>query len=156
MRRRRVLAFGRRYQQIAAPFQRKFSRHDLHKLLANYGPVADMIGRPARASTQRRSRRRALLTSRQFYQTDYTKPLLFLADGTYMANLAQQERLLGTQWGMMNETGRYPGQTWLWLYTTWYQVPPFNTSPNADVQIWALMMLLTILLALLPFIPGLG
>ena len=29
-----LLAFGRRYQQIAAPFQWKFTRQDLHKLLA--------------------------------------------------------------------------------------------------------------------------
>ncbi len=25
---------------------------------------------------------------------------------------------------MMNETGNYPGQPWMWLYTFWYQVPP--------------------------------
>jgi hypothetical protein len=29
-----LLAFGRRYEQIAAPFQWKFARHDLHTLLA--------------------------------------------------------------------------------------------------------------------------
>ncbi len=29
-----LLAFARRYEQIAAPFQWKFTRHDLHKLLA--------------------------------------------------------------------------------------------------------------------------
>ena len=29
-----LLAFGRRYEQIAAPFQWKFTRHELHKLLA--------------------------------------------------------------------------------------------------------------------------
>ena len=29
-----LLAFGRRYEQIAAPFQCKFTRHELHKLLA--------------------------------------------------------------------------------------------------------------------------
>ena len=29
-----LLAFGRRYEEIAAPFQWKFTRHDLHKLLA--------------------------------------------------------------------------------------------------------------------------
>jgi hypothetical protein len=29
-----LLAFGRRYEQIAAPFQWKFTRHDLNKLLA--------------------------------------------------------------------------------------------------------------------------
>ena len=44
---------------------------------------------------------------------------------------------------MMNETGSYPGQVWLWLYTFWYQIAPFNTSDNADAQIWALMMLLS-------------
>jgi hypothetical protein len=29
-----LLAFGRRYEQIAAPFQWKFTRQDLNKLLA--------------------------------------------------------------------------------------------------------------------------
>jgi hypothetical protein len=56
---------------------------------------------------------------------------------------------------MMNETGAYPGQPWMWLYTFWYQVPPFSTSDNADAQVWGLMMLLTVGLVLLPFIPGL-
>jgi hypothetical protein len=28
-----------------------------------------------------------------------------------------------------------------------------NTSSNGDVEVWAIMMLLTLLLALLPFIP---
>ena len=56
---------------------------------------------------------------------------------------------------MMNETGSYPGQAWLWLYTLWYQVSPINTSANADLQVWGIMMLLTLVLALLPFIPGL-
>ena len=119
-----------------------------------YGPVASMMS-ALLAQARSGGLDGALLTSNQFYQTDFTKPLLFLADGTYMANLAQKEHLLGEQWGMMNETGRYPGQAWLWLYTTWYQIPPFSTSPNADVQVWALMMLLTVVLALLPFIPGL-
>ena len=31
---------------------------------------------------------------------------------------------------MMNETGNYPGQAWLWLYTFWYQIPPFSSSGN--------------------------
>ena len=58
---------------------------------------------------------------------------------------------------MMNETGNFPGQAWLWLYTMWYQVPPFTTSwsANADALVWALMMVLTLVLILLPFIPGL-
>jgi len=56
---------------------------------------------------------------------------------------------------MMNETGDYPGQAWLWLYTVWYQIRPFSTSDNADALVWGLMALLTLLLALVPFIPGL-
>ncbi|HEV3266024.1 MAG TPA: hypothetical protein VG014_10905 [Acidimicrobiales bacterium] len=30
-----------------------------------------------------------------------------------------------------------------------------KTSANADLQVWAIMMVLTLLLALVPFIPGL-
>jgi hypothetical protein len=98
----------------------------------------------------------AVLTHQgDFYTTNYTLPLLFLEDGNYLANTATHQHLAGDQWGMMNETGNYPGQAWLWLYTFWYQVPPFNSSGNGDILVWALMMLLTLLLALVPFIPGL-
>lgn len=90
-----------------------------------------------------------------FYQTNYSRSLLFLADGSYLEDQARGENLGGDQWGMMNETGRYPGQAWLWLYTFWYQVPPFNTSDNADALVWGLMMVLSAGLVLLPFIPGL-
>ncbi|MGZ6526609.1 MAG: hypothetical protein ACXVES_05390 [Actinomycetota bacterium] len=97
----------------------------------------------------------ALLTSRQFYQTDYTKPLLFMSDGSYLESLAEQQHLTGEQWGMMNETGLYPGQAWLWLYTFWYQIPPFSHSGNADALIWGIMVVLTLVLVLVPLIPGL-
>jgi hypothetical protein len=97
----------------------------------------------------------ALLAQGGFYKTDYTKPLLFLADGTYLAGLARDQHLAGNQWGIMNETGRYPGQAWLWLYTFWYQVKPFNHSGNADALVWAVMALLTLLFIAVPFIPGL-
>jgi hypothetical protein len=96
-----------------------------------------------------------LLSSGGFYQTDYAKPLLFLADGGYLEEQARAQHLGGDQWGMMNETGRYPGQAWLWLYTFWYQIPPFSSSDNADAWVWALMMVLSLALVLLPFIPGL-
>ncbi len=96
----------------------------------------------------------ALVTQNGFYTSNFTLPLLFLADGSYLSDLAQQRHLLGTQWGMMNETGNYPGQAWLWMYTFWYQVPPFSSSTNADVEVWGIMMLLSLLLLLVPFIPG--
>ena len=94
-----------------------------------------------------------LLRSDRFFQTDFTRPLLFMGDGSYLPNLAADAHLTGDQWGMMNETGSYPGQTWLWLFTFWYQVPPFSTAPNADLVVVLLMMVLTALLALVPFIP---
>lgn len=96
-----------------------------------------------------------LMHSGRFYETDYTKPLLFMADGGYLPGLAQQQKLTGSQWGMMNETGRYPGQAWLWLFTLWYQIPPYNTAQNADLLVVLTMGLLSTLLVLVPFIPGL-
>jgi hypothetical protein len=102
-----------------------------------------------------------LMINGRFYQTDYTQALLFMGDGSYLSGIAQQWNLTGSQWGMMNETGSYPGQTWLWLYTMWYQVFPFNSpdgaiglsSANADLGIVILMTLLTVALALVPLIP---
>src|SRR5262245_54556595 len=96
-----------------------------------------------------------LLAQRQFYGTDYTKPLLFIADGRYSANLAPAINLTSDQWGVMNETGSYPGQPWLWLYQLWYHVAPFNNSP--DVDVWAVYLtgIATLLLLAIPFIPGL-
>ena len=96
-----------------------------------------------------------LMHSGRFYETNYTQPLLFLGDGNYFPNLASQLHLNGSQWGMMNETGRYPGQSWLWLYTFWYQIPPFNTASNADLLVVLVMGLMSTLLLLVPFIPGL-
>lgn len=96
----------------------------------------------------------ALISTSRFYQTNFTKALLFLSDGGYLKERAAQQHLLGSQWGMMNETGNYPGQAWLWLYTFWYQVPPFATSTNADAQIWAIMAILSLALVCVPFIPG--
>jgi hypothetical protein len=119
-----------------------------------FGPVGVIIG-SLTAMAQTGGLDGTLLSEGQFYNTNYTKPLLFLADGTYLADRAGAQHLAGDQWGMMNETGNYPGQAWLWLYTMWYQVPPMNTSSNADLEVWAIMMVLSLGLIFLPFIPGL-
>ena len=82
-------------------------------------------------------------------------PLLFLSGGGYFESRAEDQHLLGMQWGMMNETGSYPGQVWLWLYTFWYQIEPFLESPNADALIFVLMGILSLAFVCIPFIPGL-
>jgi hypothetical protein len=118
-----------------------------------YGPLPAMMG-SLLTFAQSGGLDGALLTSKQFYQTDYTKPLLFMADGGVLATRAEAEHLLGTQWGMMNETGSYPGQSWLWLYTFWYQIKPFSTSANADVLVMGVMGVLSLAFILIPFLPG--
>ncbi|MBJ7595945.1 MAG: hypothetical protein JF886_14025 [Candidatus Dormibacteraeota bacterium] len=90
-----------------------------------------------------------------FYQTDYTAPLLFMGDGAHLSGLAKDQHLLGNQWGVMNETGRYPGQAWLWLFQMWYQIPPYSTSANVDLLVVLTMGVLSLALVFLPFIPGL-
>jgi hypothetical protein len=121
-----------------------------------YGPVGGIM-RQLLAMARSGALDGALTASPELYSTNYTKPLLFIADGAYLANVATAQHLSGAppQWGMMNETGNYPGQAWLWLYTFWYRVPPMNNSSSGDAEVWAIMMLLTLLLVLVPFIPGL-
>ena len=120
----------------------------------DYGPV------PVLMSTELTMARSgaldaALLAQHPFYGTNFTKPLLFLEDGSYYASLAQSQHLTGSQWGVMNETGSYPGQPWLWLYTLWYQVRPFKNSANVDLMAVYLTGAATVLLLAVPFVPGL-
>ncbi len=120
----------------------------------NYGPLPTMMDQLLTLGTSG-ALDGLLLRSGNFYQNDFTKPLLFLSEDALPAKAAQFN-LLGSQWGVMNETGNYPGQAWLWLYTFWYQVPPYNTSTNADALVLVTMGILTALLVLLPFLPYLN
>ncbi len=121
---------------------------------ANDGPVPVML-----ASELALARSGAidadLSASQPFYGTDFTKPLLFLEDGAYYADKATAEHLTGDQWGVMNETGSYPGQPWLWLYQLWYHLPGWRNSANIDLIAIYMTGLATLLLLAIPFIPGL-
>ena len=121
---------------------------------ANDGPVPVML-----ASELALARSGAidadLSASQPFYGTDFTKPLLFLEDGAYYADKATAEHLTGDQWGVMNETGSYPGQPWLWLYQLWYHMPGWRNSANIDLIAIYMTGLATLLLLFIPFIPGL-
>jgi hypothetical protein len=96
-----------------------------------------------------------LSASGRFYQTDSTRPLLFLSEEA-LPRHAQQLNPRGSQWGMMNETGSYPGQAWLWLDTFWYYLPfPPCNGPTADSVVWTVMAVLTLaLILLLPLAPA--
>jgi hypothetical protein len=120
----------------------------------DYGPVPVML---ATELTLARSGGidAALSGAQPFYGTDFTKPLLFLEDGAYYANQATAEHLTGDQWGVMNETGSFPGQPWLWLYQMWYHVPGWRNSANIDLIAIYMTGVATVLLLAIPFIPGL-
>jgi hypothetical protein len=120
----------------------------------DYGPVPRMMARLLQLAQSGALDSQLVSPGSGFYQSDYTRPLLFLSDSGYLANLADKQHLSGKQWGMTNETGSYPGQAWLWLYTFWYQISPFTHSGNADALIWGIMIVLSLALVLVPFIPG--
>ena len=124
------------------------------KAPSSYGPVPTLATKYlalARSGTLQ-----GLVDGRSsFYANDQTKSLLLISDGGYLESIARADHLGGDQWGMMNETGNYPGQPWMWLYTFWYQIKPFSTSDNADALVWGLMVVLTALFVFVPFIPGL-
>jgi hypothetical protein len=138
----------------AALAKASVDRRTLRVPAGDYGPVGPMMENLLNMG-QSGALDGFLLTVSRFYQTDYTKPLLFI-QGAPLSAEAQAMHLLGSQWGMMNETGSYPGQAWLWLYTFWYQIPPYSTSPNGDADVWLTMTALTLVLVLVPFIPGLN
>lgn len=120
---------------------------------AAYGPVPALVG--SLAAMARNGGLDGALAGHGFYNHDYTPAILFLGDGAYFQDLAAAQHLTGDQWGMMNETGSYPGQSWLWLFSLFYQMEPFASAPNADLLVVLIMGVLTLLLALIPFIPGL-
>jgi len=155
------------YQAAPASLQNKWATNYLNAVAkvkfaggvpvvpkANDGPVPVMLASEL-ALARSGSVDTDLLAQRQFYGTDFTRPLLFMEDGQYYANLAAADHLTGDQWGVMNETGSYPGQPWLWLYQLWYHVPGWDNSANVDLIAIYMTGAATLLLLFVPFIPGL-
>lgn len=120
----------------------------------NYGPVPELT-HGLLTDANGGALDGAIQSEGGLFNTNPTPTILFLGDGAYFPALATTQHLTGDQWGMMNETGSYPGQSWLWLFSFWYQVPAIGNLPNADLVVVLMMLLLTLVLALVPFIPGL-
>jgi len=118
----------------------------------NYGPVPTLmngmldLGRAGLLEGALES------SDRLPYTLDSTRSLLYFQDDVY-AGVAEKLDLLGDQWGITNETGRYPGAWWLWPYSFFYQVRPMSSSDNADLQVGGIMIGVFLLLLLAPFIP---
>ncbi len=142
------------YDAATAPDAKKVPFNNGNLNLPAAGPVPVMMSNEL-AMARSGALDSDLLAQRQFYGTDFTKPLLFIADGGYYNDQASAMHLTGDQWGVMNETGNYPGQPWLWLYQMWYHVSPFQSSDAVDIWAVYLTGIGTLLLLLIPFIPGL-
>ena len=74
----------------------------------HYGPVAPMMSSLA-GLAQSGGLDGALLTSSQFYQTNYTKPLLFLSGGSFFESRAEAQHLLGDPMGNDERDGKLSG-----------------------------------------------
>lgn len=126
----------------------------LPRTTADYGPVSKLL------NTYLGLARSGMLedaidgTNSSMPAVNRTKSLLLLQDkpaGQY----AQQLNMTGGQWGIIKETGNYPGAVWLWFYTLLYQIPPYNNSSSADLLVVLTVLAVTLIWIFLPFIPGL-
>jgi len=124
----------------------------------DYGPVARMMDGMLRLG------RSGLLEgafaaddNRYFpYSFDLTKALLFFSIASPYTDSATHLQQLGNpQWGIVHETGNYPGAWWLDAYQVWYEVPAIADADNADLIVVGIMTVLFVVLLVLPFIPGL-
>lgn len=89
------------------------------------------------------------------YETNYTRPLLYLG-GPIMNAVAAHFDEKGGEWGMSHIAGPYPGAWWLWPYTFLYQIPAIANSPNGDLIAFLIFLAMLLVAALLPVIPGLN
>jgi len=125
----------------------------------DYGPVPD-LAKGLLAMANSGSYDNAMTAQQKFFQTDQTKQLLMMGDGSYMDDKATALNLQGNTWGMMNEAGSWPGQIWLAFWSVWYQLPAFNNADggtltdNADAIIFFILVLLILMFILVPWIPG--
>jgi hypothetical protein len=95
--------------------------------------------------------------SRYPYTFDYTRQLLYFAVAPpYMDTATHLVQQGNPQWGIVHETGNYPGAWWLAPYQFWYELPAIDASPNADIIVVTIMLALFAVVFFLPFIPGLN
>jgi hypothetical protein len=86
------------------------------------------------------------------FTLDFTRSLLFFQDDVDHS-VAETLDMSGDRWGVSHETGPYPGAWWLWPYTFWYQIPPMSTSPNGDLQVVTIVLVIFLATVFTPFIP---
>lgn len=121
----------------------------------DYGPVPRMVDGLRALAAAGLLEGALQADSRLPYALDNTRALLFFQDDVDHS-VAESLDMLGSQWGVVHETGAYPGAWWLGPYAFFYQIPPMSSSPNGDLQVALIMVLIFLILIFLPVIPGLN
>ncbi len=121
----------------------------------DYGPVPTMVDGLRALAAAGLLEGALQADSRVPYALDNTRALLFFQDDIDHS-VAESLDMLGSQWGIVHESGGYPGAWWLAPYAFFYQIPPMSSSPNGDLQVAGIMVLIFLILIFLPVIPGLN
>ncbi len=122
----------------------------------NYGPVARMMQAELRfAQAGLLSGVLTAETNLGVYRWNVQNDLLFL-QGDPLHQFAGKINMMGEQWGISHDEQTYPGPWWLTPYTFLYQVPPWSTLAAGDQLAAYTVLILIVLLALVPWIPGLN
>ncbi len=123
----------------------------------NYGPVVQMLNsllKLGKSGLFSRALSSENIDNNGVYTYNDQNVLLFL-QGSPLMSKAASLNMLGGEWGILKETGPYPGPWWLAFYTFLYQTPFYSSSPIADLMAFATFSLLIGVITFLPFIPGL-
>jgi hypothetical protein len=120
------------------------------------GPLAPLLSTMLAAAQGGALDAQLVQSSGNVFSMNYSKPLLYIADGQYLGQIANHYNLKGDQWGIMNQIGSWPGQPWLWWYAMWYNVPGPIRAIHGYSDIYAIIYAgpVVLLILLIPFIPG--
>ncbi len=124
----------------------------------DYGPVAQMMDGMLRLGRSGLLEGAFAADDNRYYPYtfDVTKALLFFSIASPYTDTASHLQQLGNpQWGVVHETGNYPGAWWLDIYQVWYEIPAIGDADNADLIAVVIVTALFAVLLALPFIPGL-
>jgi hypothetical protein len=123
----------------------------------DYGPVAPLM--TAMLSLGQSGMLEGALAAEQNgsyypYSFDFTRQLLYFANASpYMDTATRLVQQGNPQWGIVHETGRYPGAWWLAPYQFLYELPQIADQDSADLIVVAIMTVFFALIVFLPLIP---
>ncbi len=128
----------------------------VHTLAGNYGPLPALMNDVLNLGKSGLMSGALIRNGSVVTRFDNQNYLLFL-QGAPLHQAAQPLQLAGEQWGIIHSAvPGYPGAWWMTIPTWIYQWPPVTSSPAADALALFIGFLFWLVLALIPWIPGLN